>query len=104
MASLHVTTVHDDPALARLFEFFGAADCCWFASTRPDGHAHLAPIWHVVHAGRVFVVTQAGSVRAANISRQPYVSLALPDPMNVLVVEGVARPAPELRDALRRTG
>lgn len=101
MASLRVTTIADDSALARLFDQFGAADCCWFASTRPDGRAHLAPIWHVVHAGRVYVVTQAGSVRATNISQQPYVSLALPDPMNVLVVEGVARLAPELRAALR---
>ena len=101
MASLHATTIHDDPALTRLFELFGAADCCWFASTRPDGRAHLAPIWHVVHAGRIYVVTQAGSVRAMNISHQPYVSLALPDPLNVLVVDGVARPAPELCAALR---
>ena len=101
MASLNVTTVHDDPALARLFELFGAADCCWFASTRPDGRAHLAPIWHVVHAGRVYAVTQSSAVRAANISQQPHVSLALPDPMNVLVIEGVARPAPERREELR---
>jgi hypothetical protein len=101
MASLHVTTIHDDPALARIFDHFGAAECCWFASTRPDGRAHLAPIWHVVHTGRIYVVTQAGAVRAGNIQGQPHVSLALPDPMNVVVVEGVARAAPELRDELR---
>lgn len=101
MASLHVTTIHDDPALARLFDHFSAAECCWFASTRPGGRAHLAPIWHVVHAGRVYVVTQTSAVRAANIQGQPHVSLALPDPMNVVVVEGVARAAPELRDELR---
>jgi hypothetical protein len=101
MASLSVTTVHDDPALARLFDLFGAAECCWFASTRPDGRAHLAPIWHIVHGGHVYVVTQAAAVRATNIIHQPYVCLSLPDPMNVLVIEGIARPAPEVRAALR---
>lgn len=101
MASQSVITIHEDPSLARLFELFGAAECCWFASTRPDGRAHLAPIWHVVHADRIYVVTQARAVRVANIRRQPHVSLALPDPMNALIVEGNARPAPEQRDNLR---
>ena len=101
MASLHVTTVQDDPDLARLFARFGAADCCWFASTRPDGRAHLAPIWHVVHDDRIYVVTQSNAVRTGNILQQPHVSLALPDPMNALVIEGAARLAPELRATLR---
>ena len=101
MASIHVTTIQDDPALVRLFDIFSAAECCWYASTRPDGRAHLAPIWHVVYADRIYVVTQSSAVRAANLRHQPHVSLALPDPMNVLVIEGVARPVPALRAELR---
>ena len=91
----------DDPVLARLIEKFAQADCCWFGSTRPDGRAHLAPIWHVWHLGRVYVVTHENSVRAVNIAHQPAVSLALPDPMNVLVIEGTARVAPAMGEALR---
>lgn len=86
--------------LTTLLEKFAAADCCWFASTRPDGRAHLAPIWHVWHAGAAYVVTKEASVRAQNIRHNPAVSLSLPDPMNVFVLEGVARFAPEMVEAL----
>jgi hypothetical protein len=86
---------NDDATLTRLLAKFAQADCCWFGSTRPDGRAHLAPIWHVWHAGHAYVVTQPDSVRATNIAHHPAVSLALPDPMNVLIIEGTARPAPE---------
>lgn len=85
----------------RLLTHFGAADACWFSSTRPDGRSHLAPIWHVVHENRIYVVTRQSSVRAANIRANAAVSLALADTSNALIVEGVARPAPEMRDELR---
>ena len=90
----------DDPVLAALIERFAQADACWFSSTRPDGRAHLAPIWHVWHAGRVYVVTQSTAVRAKNIAHQPAVSLSLPDTTNVVIVEGTARVTPEQQDAL----
>jgi general stress protein 26 len=54
----------------------------------------------VWHEGRAYMVTQATSVRARNIAEQPAVSLSLPDPMNVLIIEGTARPAPEAQAAL----
>ena len=56
-------TAHD-ATLSALLEKFAQADCCWFSSVRPDGRAHLAPIWHVWHAGSVYVVTRDQSVRA----------------------------------------
>src|SRR4051812_42376137 len=90
----------EDPVLARLIEKFTNAEACWFSSTRTDGRAPLAPIWHVWHEGRIYVVTQSSSVRSHNIAHQPAVSLSLPDPMNVLIVEGTARVTPEQRDAL----
>lgn len=80
--------------LLRLLEKFAAADTCWVSSVRPDGRAHLAPIWHVWCDSRIYLVTPHGSVRARNISVNPRVSVALPDPMNVLIIEGAARPAP----------
>jgi general stress protein 26 len=90
----------DDPILAKLIEKFTQAEACWFSSTRPDGRAHLAPIWHVWHEGRIYVVTQGNSVRAHNIAQQPAVSLSLPDPVNVMIVEGMARTASELAPVL----
>lgn len=85
----------DDPIFAALVEKFTQAQACWFSSTRPDGRAHLAPIWHVWHEGRIYMVTQSTSVRARNIRHQPAVSLSLPDPVDVVIVEGTARSAPE---------
>ena len=90
----------NDPVLAALIERFAQADASWFSSTRPDGRAHLAPIWHVWHEGRIYVVTQSTSVRAKNIAHQPAVSLSLPDTTNVMIVEGMARVTPEMQDAL----
>lgn len=90
----------DDPILASLVDKFAKAEACWFSSTRPDGRAHLAPIWHVWHEGKIYVVTQSTAVRSRNIAFQPAVSLSLPDPINVLIVEGTARVTPEQKDAL----
>ncbi|MEZ4718224.1 MAG: pyridoxamine 5'-phosphate oxidase family protein [Caldilineaceae bacterium] len=93
-------TAHD-ATLSALLEKFAQADCCWFSSVRPDGRAHLAPIWHVWHAGRVYVVTRDKSVRARNVAHNPHVSVALPDPMNVFIIEGTAAPAPDTEAALQ---
>ena len=93
-------TAHD-ATLSALLDKFAQADCCWFSSVRPDDRAHLAPIWHVWHAGRVYVVTRDKSVRARNVAHNPHVSVALPDPMNVFIIEGTAAPAPDMEAALQ---
>ncbi len=90
-----------DPILAALFERFAEANACWFSSTRPDGRPHMAPIWHVVHKGRIFVVTQRKSVRSANIRANSAVSLALADTSNALIIEGTACPAVARRAELQ---
>jgi general stress protein 26 len=93
----------DTPAaiLDSLIDKFAVADTCWFSSTRPNGRPHLAPIGHVWHEGRAYVCTPSGSVRAANVAHNPHVSLSLPDPYNVFILEGVAAPAPEMEAALQ---
>lgn len=99
------TSTHSDNTpitqIERLLAHFGEADACWFSSTRPDGRPHLAPIWHVVYAGSIYVVTRRTTVRAANIRINAAVTLALADTSNALIVEGVAHPAAAMRDALR---
>ena len=91
----------DDSKLQALLAQFAAAECCWFSSVRPDGRVHMAPIWHIWHAGRIFVVTQSKSVRARNIVHNPSVSAALPDPLNPVIVEGQASFAPDATAALQ---
>lgn len=86
---------NERPALERAFEKLAQAEACWYSSVRADGRAHLAPVWYVWHNQRIYVVSQPGSVRARNLQTNPAVSVALPDPMNVVILEGTARPAPE---------
>jgi hypothetical protein len=48
-----------------------------------------------------YVVTQPSAIRAQNLLSNPSVSLALPDPMNPLILEGTAEFATEANDLLR---
>ncbi|MBK8051628.1 MAG: pyridoxamine 5'-phosphate oxidase family protein [Anaerolineales bacterium] len=103
MASLFTSALQDDERLRTLFVEFATAEACWFASVRPDARAHLAPIWHVWLLPQIYVVTQRTSVRAANIRVNTWVSLSLADPMNPIIVEGTAAPAPHMRKVLRQS-
>jgi hypothetical protein len=87
--------------LTGLLETFARADACWYSSVRPNGRVHLAPIWFVWYAGAAWVVTQRSAVRAHNLLHNSSVSLALPDPMNALILEGTAAEAPGALDDIR---
>ena len=91
----------DQNILKRLVAKFAEATTCWFSSVRTDGRAHLAPIWHIWHAGNIYVCTPSGSVRARNIIQNSHVGLSLPDPSDVLIIEGIATPAPEIEAVLQ---
>lgn len=87
--------------LAVLLDLFAAAECSWFSSVRADGRPHSAPVWHVWHRGRAYVVTTAQAVKRANILVHPAVVLALPDPLNPIILEGQAELAAPARPELR---
>ncbi len=89
-----------DPVLRALVTRLAEEPCSWLSSVRPDGRAHLVPIWHVWYQGRAYVVAQATSVKTSNIRENPSVSLAHPDPLNVLILEGWAITADGMLDAL----
>ena len=65
----------------------------WVASVRPDGRPHLAPVWFAWHAGKLYLCTGPGSVKARNISQNPRVALALEDGSHPVICEGIAAPA-----------
>ena len=85
----------ENPTLRTLVQRLAESDCCWFSSVRPDGRAHSVPIWHVWHQGRVYIITDPKSVKVANIQRHPAVVVTHPDPLNPIIVEGLARLAPD---------
>ncbi|MCO6450138.1 MAG: gamma-glutamylcyclotransferase [Caldilineales bacterium] len=79
-----------DPKLAGLVARFADEECCWLGSVRPDGRPHSAPVWHVWHEGRVYVVTTRGAVKTTNIAANPAVVITHPDPLNPIIIEGWA--------------
>lgn len=72
----------------------------WLATVRPEGRPHLVPIWHVWHQGKLYISTGQASVKMRNIRHQPLVAVALPNALDVVLVAGTARPAPDLEDEL----
>lgn len=98
-----MSTIHqsDPNILDRLLEKFSQSDCCWVGTVRPDSRVHLAPIWHVWHKERAYLVTPATSVRAHNLEQNSSISLSLSDPLNVFIMEGIARSTPEMQAELQ---
>ena len=63
------------------------------ATVRPDGRPHLVPVWFVVEAGRWYICTAPGSVKARNLNHNPQIALAREDGNDPVIVEGEARAA-----------
>jgi hypothetical protein len=90
-----------DPLLRILVERFAEADCSWLSTVRPDSRAHGAPVWHVWHQGRIYVVTMKNAVKVQNIAINPGVVIAHPDPLDPVIIEGWATQAEPMRVQLR---
>jgi gamma-glutamylcyclotransferase (GGCT)/AIG2-like uncharacterized protein YtfP len=82
--------VEVDDTLRALVQRFAEAECSWLSSVRPGGRAHSAPLWHVWHRGRVYVVTLSTAVKTANILEHPGVVITHPDPVDAIIIEGWA--------------
>jgi F420H(2)-dependent biliverdin reductase len=62
----------------------------WLGTTRGDGRPHLVPIWFVWVHQRVWIATDAKSVKVRNIAANPFATVALEDGNNPIVAEGTA--------------
>lgn len=65
----------------------------WLSTVRQDGRPHLAPLWYVWVDGKFYVCTGATTQKFNNMFGNQNVALALPDPMNVIIIEGEAHTA-----------
>ncbi len=61
---------------------------------------HSIPIWHVMQQEYIYFNSSSRSVKVANIRQNPNVSVAayLDTPTDGLIVEGIARLRPDLRE------
>jgi PPOX class probable F420-dependent enzyme len=80
---------------------------CWLATVRPDGRAHLSPIWFVWLDGAFWVCCTSSAVKARNVRHRPEVAVSLQSGTEPVVAEGIAtlyaRPFPADVVAVFRT-
>ena len=67
-----------------------ASEHFWCATVRPDGRPHLMPIWGLWDQWALWFSTGVWSRKARNIYFEGRVVLSSEDPVNPVVVEGVA--------------
>lgn len=60
----------------------------WLCTVRPDGSAHVTPVWFVYETSRWWIGADRGAVKVGNVRREPRVSLALEDGRFPVVAEG----------------
>jgi PPOX class probable F420-dependent enzyme len=63
----------------------------WLSSTTPGGAPHAAPVWVAVTGDVAHVFTYRSARKARNVAADPRVVLHLPDPEDVLIIEGRLR-------------
>lgn len=63
------------------------------ATVRADGRPHIAPIWFDLDGEDLIFTTWHESVKAANLSREPRISICVDDdtpPFSFVIIEGTA--------------
>lgn len=74
------------------------------ATVREDGRPHIAPVWFVLDEDdRVIFTTWHETVKAANLRRDPRVSICVDDqqpPFSFVVIEGTAELEAQAQDML----
>lgn len=75
----------------------------WVGTVRADGRPHMTPVWFIwlEDPMALYFAISAYSVKWLNLIGNPNVVASLPDPLNVLIIEGEGHPASrETRDVL----
>ena len=62
----------------------------WLATVRQDGRPHLVPLWFIWLDEKFYICTGSATQKYANMYHNQNVSLALPDALNVVIIEGEA--------------
>src|SRR3954453_12046215 len=61
----------------------------WLATTRPDGRAHVMPVWGVWLDGRVWFSSGRQSRKARNLAADPRCTVTTDDARDPVVLDGV---------------
>ncbi len=74
------------------------------ATTRTNGHPHIAPVWFTLDGDDVIFTTGEGTAKGKALARDPWVSLCVDDerpPFSFVVVEGTATVSRDADELLR---
>jgi F420H(2)-dependent biliverdin reductase len=61
----------------------------WMASVRPDGRAHMVPIWFVWVLGKFWICTGTDTVKMRNLRTNPSIALSLENGNAPVIAEGI---------------
>lgn len=80
-----------NPARWRTLEArLGREPTIWVATVRYDGRPHLVPVWFIWLEEKIYICTGAETQKFVNLTTNENVALALPDPNQVIILEGEA--------------
>jgi PPOX class probable F420-dependent enzyme len=68
----------------------------WVATVWPDGRPHVMPVWGIWHDGSVWFSSSVQSRKARNLRGDPRCVVTTDNPIEPVVVEGVAEVVREL--------
>ncbi|GAB4271733.1 MAG: hypothetical protein Kow0080_17500 [Candidatus Promineifilaceae bacterium] len=83
-----------NPARWRALEArLGRETTIWLATVRANGRPHLVPVWYVWLDNKIYLATGSDTQKFYNMYNNQSVVLALPDPNQVIIIEGEAHVA-----------
>lgn len=83
-----------NPARWRALEArLGRETTIWLATVRANGRPHLVPVWYVWLDNKIYLATGSDTQKFYNMYNNQSVALALPDPNQVIIIEGEAHVA-----------
>lgn len=80
-----------NPARWRAMESrLGRETAVWISTVRHNGRPHTVPVWFIWLDQKLYFATGAQTQKFANLFHNQKISISLPDPNNVLIIEGEA--------------
>ncbi|MFB6818315.1 pyridoxamine 5'-phosphate oxidase family protein [Streptomyces sp. NPDC056347] len=67
----------------------------WVSTAHPDHGPHQVPLWFLWDGQALWVCTDAASATVRNVRAEPRVRLALPDTLDVVLLQGEAECFPD---------
>jgi hypothetical protein len=75
----------------------------WVGTVSPDHRPHVTPVWGVWHKNALWFSCSNGSRKARNLDADPHCAVTTDNPLEPVVVEGVAERRTDVKPFVDRT-